>query len=277
MYLFLKARNQARLRPEKVAVRTKRGVHRAIRWKSPEAAPEELRMLKMTPAQVGRLRQALDAHEAGGSSMMIEEFRRQNYGYIHNVVRAVANKRLPQSWRATERYDEAVNDAEQEAFINLLDAIHKYDPAKGAKFGTFATNVITRAAHYSMRRPAQTGREEVSSELGGSLVSRVVQAGPEEAVIMKMLLEDVYKQLNPRDRKIAEMRVDRTPIKDIAVSVGTTEKVVEHTIERKIEPLFRQLVKMASTGELDEKVYDLLKSTCEALIDPSGRVLVKLG
>jgi predicted transcriptional regulator len=73
------------------------------------------------------------------------------------------------------------------------------------------------------------------------------------------------------------MRVDRTPIKDIAVSVGTTEKVVEHTIERKIEPLFRQLVKMASTGELDEKVYDLLKSTCEALIDPSGRVLVKLG
>lgn len=273
MYLFLKARNRARLRPEKVQVHTKHGVHPAIRWKAPMAAPEELRMFKLTPTQVGRLRQALEAHEKGGSAMMVEEFRRQNAGYIHNVVRSIADKRLPASWRATERYDEAVADAEQEAFINLIDAIHKYNPAKGAKFGTYATNAILMGANTSMRRPAQTGRAEGPMlEMTGAKAE-----SPEEAVIVRMLLEDVYKQLDPRERKIAEMRVDRASLKEIADALGTTEKVVDHTIRRTIEPLFHRLVKMASAGELDEKVYDLLKSTHEALIDTEGRVLVKLG
>jgi len=274
MRLFLKAvKNRARLRPEKVEVRTKHGVHRAIRWKGPKEQPKELRMLKMTPVQVGKLRQALVEHERGGSGMMIEEFRRQNAGYIHNVVRSVADKRLPSSWRATERYDEAVADAEQEAFINLLDAVHKYNPAKGAKFGTFATNIIMRAAHYSMRRPSQMGHAE---EPGGEMPTAAVHS-PEEAVIAKMLLEDVYKQLDPRERKIAEMRVDRASLKDIADAVGTTEAVVDHTIRRRIEPLFHRLVKMASAGDLDQRVYDLLKATHEVLVDPEGRVLVRLG
>jgi RNA polymerase sporulation-specific sigma factor len=155
-----------------------------------------------------------------------------------------------------------LEDLFQIGTIGLIKAVNTFDPAKKIKLATYASRCIENEILMHLRRNNKT-RSEVSFDEplnidwdGNELLLSDV-LGTENDVIYKSLEEEVEKKLlntamtklNPREKKIMELRfglVDGTEKtqKEVADYLGISQSYISRLEKRIIKRLKKEIHKM---------------------------------
>ena len=249
--------------------------YQAIRYKKPTGS---LKMFDVSNEDVDRLKQALDGVGQDRASTLAQFFR-ANRGYVRNIAVATARNVLPEKVLRSERGQEGINDATQAGEIGLWEAMRDFDPAKGVKFGTFATMVIRRKAADIFKIATRKWTKELPAEEVQEIPpEREATPGQEENILTKMVLEKLYDKLGEKERTIAKMRAAGYRFQEIASALGEPEERIKKVFQRKIEPVARQVARKASQGTPPTllKAATTRGSAAGVVINIEGRAAVRL-
>lgn len=261
---------------QRITVKGPRGSYQAIRYKKPTGS---LQMFAVSNEDVDRLKQALDGVGQDRASTLAQFFR-SNRKYVRNIAVSVARNILPEKVLRSERGQEGINDATQAGEIGLWEALRDFDPAKGTKFGTFATTIIRRKAADIFKIATRKWTKELSVEEAQQIPPgrAAVMASPEENVLTKMVLERLYDKLGEKERTVAKMRAAGYRFQEIATATGSSEENIRAIFMRKVAPVARQVARKASQGTPPTllKATTTRGSAAGVVIDIEGRAAVRL-
>ena len=158
------------------------------------------------------------------------EMVKANAGLVHYVIR----NRF--SWLPIE-YDDAV----QIGMIGLLNAIRTFDPSKGVKFSTWAVLKISKMLFYAnqiqnfkkRRPPTQPISIDAPRSLYDARPTDIVDHSqdPEGDAIASIMFEQLLKQLDVKNRKIAKMLIGGKSQKEIACEMGLAQCTVSRRVK----------------------------------------------
>ena len=125
------------------------------------------------------------------------------------------------------------DDLIQEGLIDLLDAIRRYDPERGASFKTFAyiciTHCLVSAVEKVDKRVYTVSIDDDEQNIGP-------EKDPQEVVIsrdyMKNWLDDAYKLLSSLEEKVFKLYVSGKSYHQISDMLGISEKAVDNALCR---------------------------------------------
>lgn len=148
-------------------------------------------------------------------------------------------------------------DLLQEGMIGLMKAVREYDGTKEATFRTFAETCV-RNRLYSVLRAAARGKhaplnQSVSldtpffdSDSYTSGIQSLTQRSPEDSLIDRehtsSLLFGVRKQLSEFEAKILGYYLDGLSCREIAETVGKSQKSVDNAVQRIRRKVAQQLL-----------------------------------
>lgn len=258
----------------RITVKGPHGSYHAIRYVRPTGS---LQMFSLSEEDIGRLKQALDGVGQDRASTLAAFFR-ANHKYVASIAHSTARSMMPDKERIGERGTEAIRDAVHVGEIGLWEALKEYDASKGAKFSTFATNRIKARVSDVFK----VSRRKLSRELPMDEAQEIPEElgsvpGPEEKVLDKMMLEQVYGKLGEREKTVAKMRAAGYKFNEIASVLGVTQGRVTQIYE-KIETAARQVARKASQGTSLTlvKAAETRGSAAGVVIDVQGRIAVRL-
>ena len=140
-----------------------------------------------------------------------------------------------------------LEDFQQEGMIGLYDAIEKYDSSKGAGFRTYASTVIRNrilnvyASKNSLKNSPlkdyiSTDASDPASEWSDKNSLASPDMTPEEIALFDELREKLENtfltKLTDSERTAQILRMNGASVKEIACSMGITEKAAEKAISR---------------------------------------------
>ena len=147
-------------------------------------------------------------------------------------------------------YANSVTDSEdlhQEGFMSLLKAINVYDPAKGAKFSTFAEVCIVNRMRTVAARSGKvsSNSESIDDEMTADVLS--VDETPESIYLYKEffaeLLRCIDTELSDAEAKAFHLCMQGASYRQAAEKLGITEKSVDNAMQRarkKIRALYQK-------------------------------------
>ena len=125
-------------------------------------------------------------------------------------------------------------DLAQESLLGLLFAIRTYRPEGGAQFTTYAcTCMRNRLVSLARREGCQGIRQPLEEDTqapdnGEADPASRVQA--QEAAAR--LYEQLRQRLTPLEYQVLLARLDHRPYREIAASLGVSEKAVDNAVQR---------------------------------------------
>lgn len=129
-------------------------------------------------------------------------------------------------------------DLAQEGMIGLLQAVDRYDPARGASFRTFALLCIDRSV-ISVVRAALAAKKIPPStrvSLEGDRVDAVREASPEEIVVsqdnIRRLTEQLSQSLSDLERRVFFLYLGGCDYADMARRLRVSPKAVDNALCR---------------------------------------------
>jgi RNA polymerase sporulation-specific sigma factor len=135
-------------------------------------------------------------------------------------------------------------DLIQEGMLGLLSAIRTYNPEKGAKFSTYAEYCVRRRIYSAIKlasgnkhTPLNNYISLESSQLDeSSTQSAYILRIPEDYVIAREQAGEVerllYGALSRFESGVLELYLDGMSYKDMATSLGKSDKSIDNAVQR---------------------------------------------
>ena len=137
-------------------------------------------------------------------------------------------------------------DLIQEGMLGLLNAIRRYDPMEDASFKTYAERCIrnrlltaVESANRMKNDPLNRGLslDDLQREDDGSVCSELFSAKCPEDIILEReqvteIREEYRKRLSKFESEVLERYLNGLSYREIAVSMGKTEKSVDNAVQR---------------------------------------------
>jgi len=197
--------------------------------------------------QADRLRQKLDPRKATVSQLDLIERLLAEAQTVRNQI-LEANLRLVFS--LAKRYA-TVGSAAFDEFIGaghvtLMQAVEKFDFARGAKFSTYATGALVNACNALVKRQKQAASRVICQFFDGNedYVADHRATADQERGIQKLrrMVDQLLLGLSPRERRIIEARFGfnlgrSPPLKEIAQELGISKERVRQLQHRALDKL----------------------------------------
>lgn len=162
----------------------------------------------------------------------------------------LVKSRARRFWRGWTRKLWDLEDLEAMARASILEAIARWDPARGASFGTYVTRIITtammNAAHFANEKKRQGVAQSITSVDGYQLDLPARELAPAErldAMQVRQSVRDAVDALStPRLKDIIERRFwrDQT-LTEIGESYGITRERIRQLEAKAFAELRPQL------------------------------------
>lgn len=126
-------------------------------------------------------------------------------------------------------------DLIQEGMIGLLAAISAYDASRGVPFRAFAGTCI-RSRIVSAVRAARAGKNRPLNDALPLENDALPQPGPEEELLRReeteAFLSSLTQSLSALERQILPLYLEGRSYREIAASIGRSEKSVDSAVQR---------------------------------------------
>ena len=129
-------------------------------------------------------------------------------------------------------------DLIQEGMLGLFRAVNEYDPAKGARFGTFARTCVTRQMLSAIERSTAQKHRPLNDAVSLSAVEEqeAVTGDPLAALLQNeqasVLQEWLNNVLTPLERKTVSLFLQGYGYDEIARKLGKNVKSVDNALHR---------------------------------------------
>jgi len=134
------------------------------------------------------------------------------------------------------RNDSEAEDAVQQIFLDVVRAIHQFDPEKG----TFKTWLLMFAYHrtFNCRRSQLANRFFQTDPLQDDLPELQMPASAQSVTENSVLVYQVLKCLQPHQRRTIELvYYEGSTAEEISVRTGESVRVVRHNLYRGLDKL----------------------------------------
>ncbi len=128
-------------------------------------------------------------------------------------------------------------DLAQEGMIGFLSAVRTFDPSKGIPFGAYANRCIENRILSAIS--SITGKGNIALTGAVSIETESEPAGTEDPIGLIIRNEEmdeyskfIENELSDLEQKVVEMRIVGMKCRQIAATLGCTEKSVENAIQR---------------------------------------------
>ena len=202
----------------------------------------------------------------GNRNELLERLWTDNLGLIRKIIHDMTGLER-EKW--SDRYD--FEDLEQQAFLGIMDCLHRFDSSQGIKFFSYATHYIRKSimryydsAGQTMRMPAY-----MRSHIRAYLRERERQKAAREPATDESIAKALgmsYKSIQATVKAIQKMEMQSLDsyLNESDKDAGTVLDMIagiENTCENAIESVH------------DTELHELLRSALQALPDTERQVL----
>jgi len=206
-------------------------------------AREELKPSELTDAQLQRLVRLHDHAVAARNCLVVANLRL----VVHLASRHLGSGR---------RLDDLVSDGT----VSLMQAIEKFDIARGVRFSTYASWAIRKNFAKTLPREAQrhhlemTGTEELIEAHGDERVAEPGTAGRDFREVLRSTVASLLLELSPREREVLVARFGVGRKAETLEQIGRRFQVSRERV-RQIEALaLRKLAGLVDPAVVQELV-----------------------